>query len=73
MKKIFILSIALLSFTIFSSCSKCIQCDIYDGNGDYVKDYGEYCGEDYMMDEYQEEADYHAWRFYGGWAECYYN
>lgn len=63
--------ILLLTFIFFGCAHQCVQCDIYDEYGYYVKDYGEYCGEWYMVSDYEDDAQYHAEHYYSGWAECY--
>ena len=76
MKKLILLGLVLVSFT-FSACiitsRTCVVCDIYDEYGDWVKDYGEFCGSEYKAEQYADDADYHAWEYYDGWAECYFN
>jgi hypothetical protein len=76
MKKLLFIGLILTTLT-FSGCiivdTECVACDIYDEYGHWVKDYGEFCGSYYECEEYEEDADRHARRFYNGWAECYYN
>ena len=74
MKKLLLIGILLISVT-FSACIevRCVVCDIYDEDGYFIKDYGEFCGSNYQREEYKDDADYHAYKYYGGWAECYYN
>ena len=76
MKKLILSGLILISFT-FSACiiekDTCVVCDIYDEWGDWVKDYGEFCGSSHKAREYAEDADEHAWRYYDGYAECYFD
>lgn len=73
MKKIKIASVIVIIFSVlFLSCTHyCVQCDIYDSEGYFVKDYGEYCGEWFMVNDYEEDAQWHAEYYYGGFADCY--
>jgi hypothetical protein len=75
MKKLILLGLIPLMFTL-STCEKkpkkCAYCDIYDENGEWVKDYGKYCGPEEIVEEFAIEADVHAEYYYDGWAECSY-
>lgn len=70
--KLRLLLVGFVAMVFLSSCIEtCIECEIYDEYGHYVKDYGEYCSEDYHdLDAYEIDADDHAWEFYGGHADC---
>lgn len=72
MKQI-LLYFILTSTIIIASCypDRCVRCDIYDEYGDFVKDYGKFCGEYDQRQDYEEDADWHAYYYYNGWAECY--
>jgi hypothetical protein len=76
MKKLFIVGVILISIT-FSGCiiidQTCVVCDIYDKYGNFVKDYGEYCGSMHKARQYADDADQHAWDYYDGYANCYYD
>jgi len=76
MKKLFFSGLILISLTL-SGCiidsNTCVVCDIYDNYGHWVKDYGEYCGPYYKAEQYADDADDHARKFYKGWAECYFD
>ena len=76
MKKL-IFSGSILFSLLFSGCiiedKTCVVCDIYDKYGDWVKDYGEYCGPDSKAEQYANDADDHARKYYRGWAECYFD
>lgn len=71
LKKLHILIIIFIIIILSASCARCVQCDIYDEEGYWVKDFGEYCGDYITTTEYEWDADDHAFQFYGGWAECY--
>ena len=70
MKRILYIVI-LLSGLLLMSCYRCVECEIYDEEGYYVKNYGEYCGDIITTSSYEIDADDHAYKYYGGWAECY--
>ena len=76
MKKLLFTGLILVSLTL-SGCiiinETCVVCDIYDEYGDWVKDYGEYCGSYHKCEQFEEDADDHAFRYYRGWAECYFD